>query len=71
MTQITLILISIILLIYNKYLNGKNNEIRFWKEVENFSCFPSTKTVVYSFQRGLRFLLRNFREFGGEEEDSI
>lgn len=38
--------------------------------MENFSCFPSTKTVVYSFQRGLRFLLRNFREFGGEEEDS-
>ena len=38
--------------------------------MENLSCFPSTKTIVYSFQSGLRFLLRNVREFGGKEEDS-
>ena len=27
------------------------------------------KTVIYSFQRGLQFLQKTFREFGGEEED--
>ena len=49
--------------------------MRFWKEVENAQYFPSTKTMVYSFhytrrrQCGLRFVLKNLRDFSGEEED--